>query len=75
MGRDYILHSRGMRNGFLKWSYPQELEADATKKATLKKRDELLVHRNRSGEAFKGIIAALDYTPLIEGNIPCLSEP
>lgn len=38
--------------------------ADAARKARLRERDELLRAHEKEGETFKGITAAIDYTPL-----------
>lgn len=62
--KDYYEHSRNMQNDFLDRGFPKDLVADAVKKASMRKREELLNTKKKTGEGFKGITTAIDYTPL-----------
>lgn len=53
-----------MEKDFLDRGYPRTLIRDAIRKANRVDRKELLTYKEKDLSTFKGITAALDYTPL-----------
>lgn len=61
--QDYVWQSNSMQENFLSRGYPRNIVSDAARKAQVRNRQELLSVTLRD-ESFKGITAAIDFTPL-----------
>lgn len=64
LASDFKAHSLNMQRDFCRWGYPSDLVRDAAKQASVTPREKFLQYRRKEDVTYKGITAALDFTPL-----------